>query len=114
MIILEVTSSWEGAATPPPAVPSDVLQVLLDVPEGAGAGLQLGHLVFCQGHVDHTGHAAAVQHAGQTQVHLVTDSIHALCTRKNSLTVCMCFSNTETTETNCCCPHLSKEIKKHA
>lgn len=61
-----------------PAGQLDVLQVLLDVPQRAGAGLQLGHLVICQGHVDHAGHAPTVQHAGQTQIHLINDSIHAL------------------------------------
>lgn len=62
----------------PPAVHSHVLQVLLDVPQRAGAGLQLRHLVICQGHVDHADHAAAVEHARQTQVHLVADAVHAL------------------------------------
>lgn len=50
----------------PPAVQLHVLQVLLDVPQRAGAGLQLRHLVIRQGHVDHADHAAAVQHARQT------------------------------------------------
>lgn len=56
----------------------DVPQVLLDVPQSAGAGLQLVDLVVRQGHVDHAGHASTVQHAGQTQVDLVTDPVHAL------------------------------------
>lgn len=68
----------EGAATSPFAGHSDVLQVLLDVPQRAGAGLQLGHFVVRQGHVDHAGHAATIQHARKTQVHLFTDSVHAL------------------------------------
>lgn len=80
-------SSQGGAATAPPAAQLDVLQVLLDVPQRVGTGLQLSHLVICQGHVDHAGHASAVQHAGQTQIHLVTDSIHALNTASNNLTV---------------------------
>lgn len=80
-------SSQEGAATAPPAAQLDVLQVLLDVPQCVGTGLQLSHLVIRQGHVDHAGHASTVQHAGQTQIHLVTDSIHALNTANNNLTV---------------------------
>jgi len=70
----------ERRATLPPAGQLDVLQVLLDVPQCVGTGLQLGHLVSGQSHVDHAGHTSAVQHAGQTQKHLVVDPIHALCT----------------------------------
>lgn len=67
----------------PPAGRLDVLQVLLDVPERVSAGLQLGHLLICQGHVDHASHAPAVQHAGQTQVNLVSDPVHALLMLKH-------------------------------
>lgn len=63
----------------------DVPQVLLDVPQSVGAGLQLVHLVICQGHVDHTGHASTIQHTGQTQVHLVTDPVHALWMEKQTV-----------------------------
>lgn len=66
----------------------DILQVPLDVPQRAGTGLQLGDLIFCQGHVDHAGHASTVQHAGETQIHLLTDAIHALYTMSNRFTVC--------------------------
>lgn len=64
------------------AARSDVLQVLLDVPQRVGAGLQLAHFIICQGDFDHAGHAAAVQHAGQAQVHLLIDSIHTLYEKK--------------------------------
>lgn len=73
----------EGSTTSPFDGYSDVLQVLLDVPQRPGAGLQLGHLIIRQGHVDHAGHAPTVQHTGETQVHFVTDSIHALCDINN-------------------------------
>lgn len=76
-------SSQEGVAIGSPRL--DVLQVLLDVPECVSAGLQLGHLFICQGHVDHASHAPAVQHAGQTQIDLVTDPVHALLMTKHTV-----------------------------
>lgn len=59
-------------------VRSEVLQALLDAPQSVSALLQLGHLVICQGHVDHAAHAVAVQHAGQRQEDLVTNAVHVL------------------------------------
>lgn len=102
VIILQEMSSKEGTATAPPSVHLDIIQVLLDVPQRVGTGLQLGHLIVCQGHVDHAGHSSIVQHAGQTQIHLVTDSIHALHTINNNLTVCgrLNISKTEISECN--------------
>lgn len=72
----------EAAATSPSSGHSDVLQVLLDVPQRPGAGLQLGHLIIRQGHIDHAGHAPGVQHARKTQVHLFADSVHTLCDKQ--------------------------------
>lgn len=63
---------------------SDVLEVLLDAPQRVGTLPQLGHLGICQGHVHHTAHAGAVQHAGQRQEDLLTNTIHVL--RKNTHT----------------------------
>lgn len=77
-MVQTVVFKVEGADTSPFDGYSDVLQVLLDVPQRPGAGLQLGHFIIRQGHVDHAGHAPTIQHTGKTQVHLFTDSVHAL------------------------------------
>lgn len=78
LLFPEAQETRRTESMPPPIVQSNILQVLLDVPERAGTGLQLRHFVFSEGHVDHADHAPTVQHTGQTQVHLVTDAIHAL------------------------------------
>lgn len=57
---------------------SEVLQVLLDPPQGVGAPPQLLHLLLVQSHVDHAGNATAVQHAGQREEHLLVDAVHVL------------------------------------
>lgn len=59
---------------------SQVLQVLLDVPQSVGALPELPHLTVSQGHVDHAGHAAGVQDAGQAEIHLAADPVQALNT----------------------------------
>lgn len=57
---------------------SDVLQVLLDAPQSVSALLELGHLGVRQGHVDDAAHTGVVQHAGQRQEDLLTNTIHVL------------------------------------
>ena len=57
---------------------SDVLQVLLDAPQSVGALPELGHLGVRQGHVDYAAHTRVVQHAGQRQEDLLTNTIHVL------------------------------------
>lgn len=57
---------------------SDVLQILLDGPQGISALPQLGNLFLCQPHVDDAAHAAAVQHARQRQEDLLADAVHIL------------------------------------
>lgn len=59
-----------------------VFQVFLDAPEGIGALLELSDLFVGQGHVDDAAHPAAVEHAGEAQVHLLADTVHALRTTK--------------------------------
>lgn len=67
-----------------PAVDLQVLQVFLDAPQSVTALLQLSDFFVGKGHVDDAAHSAAVKHTGQTQVHLLTDSIHALQTSNNT------------------------------
>lgn len=57
---------------------SDVLEVFLDAPQCVGTLPQLGYLIVRQGHVDHAAHAGVVQHAGQRQEDLLTNTIHIL------------------------------------
>lgn len=57
---------------------SDVLQVLLDGPQGVSTLPQLGHLFLCEAHVDDAAHATAVQHTRQGQEDLLIDAVHVL------------------------------------
>lgn len=56
----------------------DVLEVFLDAPQRISTLPQLGHLFIRQGHVDHAAHTGAVQHTGQRQEDLLTNTIHIL------------------------------------
>ncbi len=57
---------------------SEILEVLLDAPQRVGTLPQLRHLRVRQGHVDHTAHTGAVQHAGQGQEDLLANTVHVL------------------------------------
>lgn len=74
--ILRECEKWRSVWHP--AVDLQVLQVFLDAPQSVGALLQLSDFFVGQGHVDDAAHSAAVEHTGQTQVHFVSDAIHAL------------------------------------